>query len=103
MDKKCSCCGNTYDRAFSVTSADGEQFVFDCIECAAQVLAPHCIHCGCIVLGKGVAAVGDGSVVYCCAHCQRADAGDAAALGGSVDDDGRRAEDFDDTADDFIG
>ena len=101
MEKKCSCCGNAYDKAFSVMAADGEMYVFDSIECAAQVLAPRCAHCGCMVLGKGIAAK-NGNDTYCCAHCQRADAADAAALGGS-DDDRRNAEDFDDTADDFIG
>lgn len=99
MDKKCSCCGNTYDKAFTVMSADGEMYVFDCIECAAHVLAPHCAHCGCMVLGKGVAAVNN--EVYCCAHCERSAAATAAL--GSADDEARPAEEFDDTADDFIG
>ena len=100
--RQCSCCGNTYDKAFLVMAADGEMYAFDCIECCAQVLAPRCSHCGCMILGKGVAsaAANDGDM-YCCAHCQRAAA--AAAVLGRSDGDGRAAEDFDDTADDFIG
>jgi len=101
--RQCSCCGNTYDKAFIVMGADGEMYAFDCIECCAQVLAPRCAHCGCMILGKGVAsaAANDGDM-FCCSHCQRSQAA-ATALGQTGSDDGRAAEDFDDTADDFIG
>ena len=64
----CSMCGNEYERAFEVTTHDGESYTFDSIECAAATIAPKCAHCSCAVLGHGVQA---GDDVYCCAHCAR--------------------------------
>ncbi|MCW5935727.1 MAG: hypothetical protein KIT11_00275 [Fimbriimonadaceae bacterium] len=68
MKGTCTVCGNTYDRAFQVTDAEGKSHVFDSLECAAQLLAPACAHCGCRILGHGVEAEG---TIYCCAHCAR--------------------------------
>ena len=65
---RCDCCGNDYDKAFRVTTADGREATFDSFECAIHVLAPACAHCGCKVIGHG--AEHDGAV-YCCAHCAR--------------------------------
>lgn len=62
----CEVCGNDYDAAFKVITADQREHVFDSIECAAHRIAPTCAHCGCTVLGHGVQ---EGSTVYCCAHC----------------------------------
>ncbi|MDP8958646.1 MAG: hypothetical protein M3N51_05455 [Actinomycetota bacterium] len=62
----CDTCGNDYDKAFRVTSADQQSYTFDSFECALHRLAPQCAHCGCRVIGHGVEA--DGSI-YCCAHC----------------------------------
>ena len=68
----CVTCGNSYDKAFTVRIG-GEDYVFDCFECAIQRLAPHCAQCDCAVIGHGVEADG---VVYCSAHCaSRAGAG----------------------------
>jgi len=64
----CVMCGNDYDHAFKVTTAAGEELVFDSLECAAHRIAPTCAHCGCRILGHGV-VVGDQT--YCCAHCAR--------------------------------
>jgi hypothetical protein len=61
----CEVCGNDYDKAFSVTT-DGEEHVFDSFECAINLLAPTCAHCGCRVIGHGVEASG---TIYCCANC----------------------------------
>ena len=73
---QCDVCGNDYDRAFSVTTAEGSAYTFDSIECAAHLIAPTCAHCGCRVLGHGVQADG---TIYCCAHCARV-AGEASGL-----------------------
>jgi hypothetical protein len=62
----CEVCGNQYDKAFQVTSADGARHVFDCFECAIHALAPECSHCGCRIIGHGMEAEGE---FYCCAHC----------------------------------
>jgi len=62
----CSVCGNDYDSAFTVRTADGSEHVFDSIECAAHMIAPTCADCGCQILGHGVQAGGD---VFCCAAC----------------------------------
>ncbi len=62
----CEVCGNEYDKAFSVTTASGEEHSFDSFECAIHALAPACDHCGCKIIGHGVEA--DGSL-FCCAHC----------------------------------
>jgi hypothetical protein len=64
----CDTCGNDYDKAFTVTWADGRTATFDSLECAAMQLAPLCTHCGCRIMGHGVEANG---TVYCCAHCAR--------------------------------
>ena len=64
----CEVCGNQYDKSFEVTRA-GETHVFDSFECAIQLLASTCAHCGCRVIGHGVEA---GGSIYCCAHCASA-------------------------------
>ncbi|WP_343237092.1 hypothetical protein [Xanthomonas sp. XNM01] len=63
---RCDTCGNDYDKAFTVTLADGRGGRFDAFECAIQALAPTCAHCGCRIIGHG--AEHDGRV-FCCAHC----------------------------------
>jgi hypothetical protein len=65
---RCHTCGNDYAKAFSVMTADGRRFTFDCLECAAYKLAPSCARCGCLILGHGIE---DESSTYCCAHCAR--------------------------------
>lgn len=65
---RCDHCGNEYDKAFTVTSADGTSRVFDSFECAIHVVAPACPHCGCKIIGHGVESNGD---IFCCAHCAR--------------------------------
>lgn len=67
MDGRCEVCGNSYDRSFQVTMGD-QTHTYDCFECAASALAPHCAHCDCRVLGHGVESDGH---IYCCAHCAR--------------------------------
>ncbi len=62
---RCDLCGNEYDKTFQVVQF-GKTHTFDSFECAIQVIAPTCPHCGCKVVGHGVEA--DGSI-YCCAHC----------------------------------
>lgn len=63
---RCETCGNDYERAFRVIDHEGNEHSFDSIECAAHVIAPHCDHCGCRVLGHGVELKGR---IFCCAHC----------------------------------
>ncbi|MGO9382629.1 MAG: hypothetical protein ACLP4W_11185 [Mycobacterium sp.] len=46
----CDTCGNEYDKAFTVTRADGYTATFDSIECAAVGVAPACAHCRCRIL-----------------------------------------------------
>jgi hypothetical protein len=41
----CEVCGNSYDKAFSVSVAGGAAHTFDSFECAIQKLAPGCAHC----------------------------------------------------------
>lgn len=64
----CAMCGNDYDKAFTITTADGNQQVFDSFECAIHALAPTCAHCGCRVIGHGAEHAGK---IYCCAHCAK--------------------------------
>ncbi len=65
----CAACGNTYDRAFTVTTHDGRTHTFDSFECAIHVLAPTCEHCGVRVIGHGLQA---GDRIFCCDHCAEA-------------------------------
>lgn len=67
MATACECCGNLYDKAFQITSR-GKTHTFDCFECAIQVLAPKCNHCGCRIIGHGMESHG---IMFCCAHCAR--------------------------------
>ena len=62
---QCEKCGNDYDKAFQITMA-GQFHMFDSFECAIQVLAPSCAHCGCRIIGHGVEAH---EAIFCCAHC----------------------------------
>ena len=64
---KCETCGNDYDKSFQVTMY-GKTHVFDSFECAIQMLAPTCAHCGCRIIGHGLEA---GISIYCCANCAR--------------------------------
>lgn len=72
---KCEVCGNDYDKAFTVTTAEGDSHTFDSFECAVHALAPECEQCGCRVVGHGVER---DEKIYCCAHCVRHDEGDTA-------------------------
>lgn len=63
----CDVCGNTYDKAFTVTQG-GRSGTFDSFECAIHAFAPTCEHCGCRIVGHGVEGAGH---FFCCAHCAR--------------------------------
>jgi len=65
--RQCDCCGNTYDKAFTV-HLGGRSYTFDSFECAASVLAPKCARCEVRVLGHGVE---QDDRIYCCASCAR--------------------------------
>lgn len=67
MTATCDTCGNAYDQTFTVQRGD-RSGTFDSFECAVQIMALECRHCGCLILGHGVESDGD---VYCCAHCAR--------------------------------
>lgn len=62
----CATCGNSYDKAFTVTIYTGERYEFDSFECAIHFLAPTCGHCGVRIIGHGLEANG---AIYCCNHC----------------------------------
>jgi len=63
----CENCGNEYAKTFEV-HWNSEVHVFDSFECAIQMLAPICPHCGCRVIGHGVEHNG---AIFCCAHCAK--------------------------------
>ncbi len=63
----CELCGNEYYLSFDVIMND-KRHTFDSFECAIQMLAPSCKHCGCRIIGHGIEADG---VFYCCANCAR--------------------------------
>jgi len=63
---KCEVCGNEYEKAFTVTTAEKQTHVFDSFECAIHAMAPACAHCHCKVVGHGVERDGK---IYCCSHC----------------------------------
>ena len=67
----CDTCGNSYDRAFTVTLHDGTSGTFDSFECAIHRMAPECANCGCRIVGHGHETKSDTD--YCCAHCADAD------------------------------
>lgn len=64
---KCETCGNDYAKTFEVVMK-GKTHTFDCFECAIQLLAPACAHCGCSIIGHGVERAAE---LYCCDHCAR--------------------------------
>lgn len=64
---KCEVCGNEYYKCLEIR-INGEAHIFDSFECAIHALAPHCVHCGCQIIGHGVEAEG---LFYCSAHCSR--------------------------------
>ena len=70
MMAKCEQCGNDYDKSFQVMSIDGKTRTFDSFECAIQMLAPTCAHCGCRIVGHGMESNGR---FFCCAHCATSD------------------------------
>ena len=70
----CEVCGNDYWMSFEIHTA-GEVHTFDSFECAIQRLAPVCEHCQCRIIGHGAEVEGR---FFCCAHCARASAGQAA-------------------------
>ncbi len=74
---RCEGCGNQYDKSFKIIDSNNTQHIFDSFECAINMMAPQCLHCGCKVLGHGVEASGR---IYCCEHCSRA-SGESKAVG----------------------
>lgn len=68
MDK-CEQCGAPTRSGF-IIERDGARHLFDSFECAIFAMAPACAHCGCRILGHGVA--GEGGDCYCCDHCAHA-------------------------------
>ncbi|MGH2810992.1 MAG: hypothetical protein ACRDIA_08950, partial [Actinomycetota bacterium] len=62
----CEVCHNEYDKSFKVTTADGRTYDFDSFECAIQLIAPSCAHCGCRLIGHGVESSG---IMFCCVTC----------------------------------
>jgi hypothetical protein len=64
--QNCEVCGNSYDKAFRVTTFGGETHTFDSFECAISVLAPKCSHCQIRIVGHGMEKNGQ---MFCCAHC----------------------------------
>ena len=64
---KCNCCGNEYDRAFTVTLHDGTSGSFDSFECAISKMAPKCAQCGCRIIGHGRETADDRT--FCCGAC----------------------------------
>jgi hypothetical protein len=65
---KCEKCGNVYKNTFDVVM-DGETHTYDSFECAIAALAPACAHCGCKIIGHGVAS---NDKLFCCNHCAKA-------------------------------
>ena len=64
-------CGNRYDKAFSVKTAEGAAHTFDSFECAIEKLAPRCAHRNRRIIGHGVDDDATGKI-YCCEHCAHA-------------------------------
>ena len=62
---RCEVCGNDYDKSFQVIK-QGKTHTFDSIECAIQVIAPTCEHCGVRIVGHGLEKDGR---MFCCDHC----------------------------------
>jgi hypothetical protein len=62
---RCEVCGNDYDKSFQVIQ-QGRTHTFDSIECAIQVVAPTCEHCGVRIVGHGLEKDGR---MFCCDHC----------------------------------
>lgn len=75
---QCESCGNNYDKAFKVTDFKNNEHIFDSLECAINIMAPKCDHCGTRVLGHGVETAED--KIFCCEHCSR-QAGETRAAG----------------------
>ncbi len=63
----CDVCGNDYAKAFTITQG-GRSGTYDSFECAIHAMAPQCSHCGCRIVGHGLA---HGDAVFCCASCAR--------------------------------
>lgn len=63
----CATCGNDYQHSFQVVK-EGNQYTFDCFECAIEKLAPRCPQCGVRIIGHGVQ---HDETIYCCAHCAK--------------------------------
>jgi len=61
----CDHCGNDYDKAFRLITAERE-WTFDSFECAIHAVAPTCAHCGCRIIGHGMETQ---NRMFCCAHC----------------------------------
>ncbi len=65
MTPRCEVCGNERESAFYVV-VGARKHTFDCLECAATVLASVCPGCGCRILGHGSDRAGR---TYCSERC----------------------------------
>jgi hypothetical protein len=66
----CESCGNDYEPSLAITH-EGRTHHFDCFECAIEMLAPLCRHCGTKIIGHGREVAAE---IYCCDHCAKAGA-----------------------------
>jgi len=64
----CEVCGNAGWQCFEV-QIGRERHIFDCFECALDVLTPQCAHCETPFVGQGVHV---GSTTYCSHDCANA-------------------------------
>jgi hypothetical protein len=62
---RCDMCGNDYDKPLLI-EYQGEEYAFDCFECAISTLAPVCSVCSVRIIGHGSEANGE---MYCSAFC----------------------------------
>jgi hypothetical protein len=69
MKETCANCGNEYDKPMKI-SVEEKEYIFDCFECAIQMMAPVCAHCETRIIGHGVEA---NSKMFCCAQCARSE------------------------------
>lgn len=66
---RCENCGNEYENSFDILMR-GKSHTFDSFECAINILAPRCAHCGTRVIGHGMESAGS---IFCCAQCARSE------------------------------
>ena len=68
-EARCVNCGVNIEKDY-ILFINGSEFTFDSFECAINFVAPRCLNCNTIVMGRGVQM---GNDIFCSKECSKSE------------------------------